>query len=523
MNENLKKEAEAKAKIIVNYYQSGNFDLAIANAKRLLKKFPNYIILLNIIGLSLHAQKKFNEAISYFNKSLQINPNYFLALNNIALAYRALGDNINAQNFYEKAIDRNPKFAVAISNLANLKKDLGLINEAIELYKNALVLDNNLFLTHYNLALIYQSIGKTDIAKKYFLSSLKINPSLTIADKQLSMSIKYDPEHNHLKKMEKKISDNILNDNQKIQLYFALGKAYEDCKEYKVSCEYFEKGNSLKRQYINYDPNYIQSTLNGIKTFFIKFKEDVDKINCDIEKKMIFIVGMPRSGTTLVDQILSSHKNVYGGGERKEFQETVYSHFINENIINNNKDFFKFNNINELKKIRTEYFDKIKKNINIIDEKYITDKNPINFKWIGIIKLLFPDSKIIHCSRNSKDICLSIYKNLFLSDWKWCYKVNEIEEFYKLYHLIMQFWGKNLNQYIYKISYENLISNNKKEIEKLLQFCGLPWDNSCLEFNKSKSPVTTMSIDQVRQPIYNTSINSWKNYEKYIPKLFSNL
>ena len=520
MDKKLKNEAETKAQIIMNYYQSKSYDLAIANAKKLLKKFPNYVFLFNIIGLSLQAKKEFNEAINYFHKALQINPNYFLALNNIGLSYRLMGNDEEAQIYFEKAIERNPKFATAFSNLANIKKDLNLINEAIKLYEKALELDNNLFLTHYNLALIYQSIGNTAKAKKYFFSSLKINPNLTIADKQISLSIKYDENHDHLKEMKEKLSNNKLNEDQKIQLYFALGKAYEDFKNYKISCEYLIKGNFLKRKNLNYDVKYNNKMFEKIKTFFTIFKKENNQIKFNEQKKMIFIVGMPRSGTTLVEQILSSHSKVYGAGERNEFKNLVKNNFINENI---KQKFFKFKNIDEIKLLRNKFFDKILSKTNLINETYITDKNPTNFKWIGLMKILFPESKIVHCSRNSKDTCLSIYKHLFLSDWKWCYKTNELTDYYKIYVSLMKFWKENLNEFIYDISYEKLINNNKIEVEKLLNYCELNWEDNCLNFDKNKTPVTTMSIAQVRNPIYNSSINSWKNYEQYLKPLFDEL
>ena len=520
MDKKLKNEAETKAQIIMNYYQSKNYELAIANAKKLLKKFPNYVFLFNIIGLSLQAKKKLDESINYFNKALQINPNYFFALNNIGLSYRLMGNDEEAQTYFERAIERNPKFATAISNLANIKKDLNLINDAIKLYEKALELDNNLFLTHYNLALIYQSIGNTSKAKKYFFSSLKINPNLTIADKQISLSIKYDENHPHLKEMKEKISNNKLNEDQKIQLYFALGKAYEDLKNYKTSSEYLIKGNFLKRKNLNYDFKYNNKIFEKIKTFFTIFKKENNQMKFTEQKKMIFIVGMPRSGTTLVEQILSSHSKVYGGGERNEFKNLVKNNFINENI---KQKFFKFKNIDEVKSLRNKFFDKILSKTNLINENYITDKNPTNFKWIGLMKILFPESKIIHCSRNSKDTCLSIYKHLFLSDWKWCYKTNEITNYYKIYVSLMQFWKENLDEFIHEISYEKLINNNKIEVEKLLNYCELNWEDNCLKFDKNKTPVTTMSIAQVRNPIYNSSINSWKNYEHYLKPLFDEL
>ena len=158
------------------------------------------------------------------------------------------------------------------------------------------------------------------------------------------------------------------------------------------------------------------------------------------------------------------------------------------------------------------------------DSKKISDKLPINFKWIGLIKLILPNSKIIHCNRNSKDVCFSIFKNYFVSDkLKYAYSLKELTEFYKLYSNLMKHWEKTLPKFIYNIKYENIIHNPDREIKRLLKACDLEWDASCLKFYENKRAVKTASDTQVRKKIYKTSLYSWKKYNKFINKFFKKL
>ena len=156
--------------------------------------------------------------------------------------------------------------------------------------------------------------------------------------------------------------------------------------------------------------------------------------------------------------------------------------------------------------------------------KKISDKLPINFKWIGLIKLILPNSKIIHCNRNSKDVCLSIFKNYFVSDkLKYAYNLKELTEFYKLYSNLMKHWEKTLPKFIYNIKYENIIHHPDREIKRLLKACDLEWDASCLKFYENKRAVKTASDTQVRKKIYKTSLYFWKNYKKFMNQFFKNL
>jgi len=225
---------------------------------------------------------------------------------------------------------------------------------------------------------------------------------------------------------------------------------------------------------------------------------------------------MPRSGTTLVEQIIASHNEVYGAGELKELTQIIKNNFSSDGkikFIENNEDIFD--------EMGTEYLNKLKR-FNIT-EKFITDKTPLNFRWIGIIKLIFPCSKIIHCNRSPNDNCISLYKNIFDGSLDWSYDIKEMSEYYKLYLDLMNFWNNKLPNDIYNLTYENLISDQKNEINKILKFCNLSLDENCFSFHKNKRQISTASVAQARNPIYKSSIQNWKKYEEWLSPLFDNL
>ena len=334
---------------------------------------------------------------------------------------------------------------------------------------------------------------------------LEIDPNYSIADKSLSLIHKYNSNDNHIKVMEEKLTKNIEVGDAK-RLNFALGKAYEDIGSSKKSFKFYETANKLHKRKFN---------INNEVEYFNKIKKEFEKEKIaslgDYGQKIIFVLGMPRSGTTLAEQILSSHKSVYGAGELNFLREA-----INNELFNKNGN-FNLNNSN-LKKAKDYYLEKIK----IFGNKnqFLIDKAPLNFKWIGVIKLIFPNSKIIHCKRNAMDVCWSNYKNFFTSKlMDYSYDFNDLAVFYKAYDRLMNFWKRDPENNIFDLTYEDLVSNKTFETKRLLEFCGLGWDENCLNFHKNKKAVSTASLAQVRQPLYSSSVLKWKNYSDELSEL----
>ena len=230
-------------------------------------------------------------------------------------------------------------------------------------------------------------------------------------------------------------------------------------------------------------------------------------------------MGLPRSGTSLVEQIISSHSEVFGGGELKFLEDLILNNFYKNNNLDTFQKLTKDTDL--IDNIRTKYYDYVKKISS--SRNIITDKAPLNFRWIGFIKILFPNSKIIHCKRDPKDNCLSLYKNIFDEKLDWTYNQSDISTFYSSYFDLMKFWNSKVDDFIYDVNYEKLVLNPDTEIKKLIKFCDLNWEDSCLKFYENKRPIKTVSISQARKPLFKSSISSHKNYNSFLKELFLNL
>ncbi len=497
-------QLEEKTKAILNLFKAGRFDEVISKASVLNKKFPNQPIFYNILSLTYQAKVEYEKSVKILEKGLKLFRNNIHFLNNLGLTYYKSGDLKKAKELFERCLDVDSKNIEVLNNLALLNFDLNKIKDASILYKKSLELNNNVLQTNYNYASLLQSIGKYDEAKIFLNKALLLNENFTLADQAFSQIHKYKKNDPHIEIMKNKIKNLKLSNFQLSQLYFALGKSYSDIKEYDKSFENIEYGNKLKKEIFNFNIKDEVKYFNIIKSKFENLKNK-NIISNKHDIKIIFILGMPRSGTSLVEQIISSHKMVYGCGEIKYLSE-YFHNFVNKE---NNED-----ELNLYKEKYTDYLKLLEPN-----SKIFTDKAPLNFKWIGFIKKIFPHSKIIHCKRNSLENCWSIFKNDFKNQLNFSYSLNDIADYYKIYKDLISFWKNNFSREIYEINYENLVKDTESETKKLIEFCELKWDENCLKFFDNERPIKTVSFHQVRKPVYKESLNASKVYNKYLTKL----
>tara|TARA_B100000315_G_scaffold254836_1_gene296739 strand:- start:1737 stop:3305 length:1569 start_codon:yes stop_codon:yes gene_type:complete len=510
---------------VVDIYKSGNLSKAELLAKQLINNNPKIVFLYNLLGLILAEQKKDDQAMKCYETGINIDPTYGMIYSNMGLLFykEKTASNIKkAETFYKKAISLDARIPEPHNNLGNLYNYLDKINDAIDYYKKAIDINPKFSYAHHNLGSAYVAIGKFSEAKKHFRESIKLNPYFTVTHRSLSRITKYTKEDEHFIELKKIYKNVDINDSEKkIELGFALGKAYEDTKDFDQSFIHYNEANLLQRKKINFSLKLEKEEFKEIKNIYNKKLFEKYKYSGCSNNSPIFVIGMPRSCTTLVEQILSSHKEVYGAEEVEFIPSLLKKNFGDKNprlffegIINFDKD--------NLKKIGEEYIVKMRSISN--DAKKTTDKLPINFLYIGFIKLILPNSKIVHCHRNVKDNCFSIFKNQFGSGKiKFAYDMNEIVAYYNLYENLMKYWTKLLPSFLYDIKYEDLISNTKIEIQKLLKYCNLNWSDDCLNFHNNKRLIKSASDIQVRRKIYSSSIDSWKNYEKYLSEYFTKL
>ena len=500
--------------ILMNLFNSQKFNDLIIKSKKVIRKYPNYLILYNILGSAYQNIGSFNLAKEIFIKGNKLDPTNVAINNNLANVYKNTGEIQLSENLFKRIIEKNPNYINAYVNYGNLKRDNNDFDAAINLYNKALKINDKIAAVHYSLALAYQGLGEFELAIDYAEKTLLLDEKFTQADMLISQSQKYFEKNNHYHKMVLKYRDLELNDIQKTNLLFAMSKADEDLNLIEESFKNFDLANSIWRKSLNFNINKETEFFDKMKLSFNKTNfSEIDKENVQ-KKKLIFILGMPRSGTSLVEQIISSHSNVFGAGELP-----YISKIIKNDLIFN--DYLSEENLTKLLKddsfadqLRIKYFNYLER-FNA-KETFITDKAPLNFRWIGIIKILFPNAKIIHCSRDPKDNCLSIYKNFFEGGLDFGYNQKELGAYYNIYLELMSFWKIKLPDFIFEAKYEKIIESPRVEIEKIIKFCDLKWEEDCLDFHKNKSPIKTMSTAQARKPIYR---NSLKSFEKFAPYL----
>ena len=512
--ENLKKEIQE----ILSLFNYKNFLKAEIHTKKLIEKNPKNAFLYNILGLILTEQNKINEAVNCYNLGIKIQPDYAMFYNNLGNIFKDREDYEKAKNYFEKSINLDNEIPEPHNNLGNLYTIINKHKDAINCFKKAIKIKNNFFFSYYNLGTTYKSLGEFDNAINVLKKCIILNPNFFPAHRTLSQMIKYKSEKNaHYIKL-KEISENKkIKDFQKTEIMFAIGKALDDMTKFNEAFKFFTLGNNLRRKQINFSLDKEKNNFKEIKSTFNKKIINNYKDISNYDDRTIFIVGMPRSGTTLVEQILSAHPDVYGGDELNYLPDLIKKKFTVNNEINFSKNIDK--NTKKFIDISNEYIEKIKKISK--GTKKVTDKLPINFKWIGLIKFILPNSKIVHCIRDPRDTSLSIFKSYFSNkELNYAYNLKDICEYYNLYLDIMNHWKNSFPNFVIDIHYENLVTNSETEIRNLIKKCNLKWNKDCLKFYKNKRVIKTASDTQARKKIYKNSINVWKNYEKHFIDLF---
>jgi tetratricopeptide (TPR) repeat protein len=550
--ENLKTLSKSQIDSVMSLYSKGLIDKAIFEIKALNEIYPNVPLLFNILGACYKSKGDIDAAAKMFKTAITIKPDYAEAYFNLAVVTRGLGDLNSAIESYNKAISISPNYPDAYNNLGNCFKELGKFDEAIESYEWAIAYKHNFFhaynnlgLTHvengnpndaiksyeatikikpdfldahFNLGILLKELGKKEKSISCFQNAIEINPTNPEAHRNLSMLKQFKKNDPHILQMKSILSEKNLDSSAGISLSFALSKAYEDLGDKNSQFKFLNNGSKLKKELLNYSIDKDKNKFGVLKKLFKKVPSALNSYSYEPSKvRPIFILGMPRSGTSLVEQIIASHHAVHGAGELRYFSSHV-SPVINKILKRSNSLISK----KDLLTIRTNYLDSLA-NLKV-DESIITDKMPDNFNYIGFILSAFPDAKIIHLRRDARATCWSIYKYLFDTDGNgFSFNQQDLAVYYGLYSDLMTFWHKQYPDKIYDICYEDLTTNQEEETRKLLEYCNLEWDENCLNFHKNNRAVKTVSALQVRKKMYQGSSDAWKKYEKYLQPLIKGL
>ncbi len=415
-----------------------------------------------------------------------------------------------------KAFEMNSNDAFQLDTIGCALSQLGLQKEAKKMFIGALKHepDNYKFLFNYGNALRF--LGEFKKAETQIEKCLKLQPDHYIAHWVISGLKKQSKTSNHVDRLREKAKKLSASGEAQTFLNYALGKEFEDMEDYDRSFEYLDKGARAQRSTLNYnietDKELIDTLINKMDMSF--FEEQID--NCE-SNEPIFILGLPRSGTTLVERIIGSHSDVYAAGELLNFgveakwlSEVSGRNMMTPEVITSliSKD------LSDLGRL---YIESTRGTTG--KAKHFIDKLPFNFLYIGLIAKVLPNASIIHVKRNPMDSCFSMFKQKFALAYPYSYDLCELGQYYVLYKQLMDHWHSVLPGRIHDVSYEDLVNNQEHVSKKLIEYCGLDWQDQCLRFHKNKEAVSTASAAQVRKPIYKGSLEKWRCYEKHLEPL----
>ena len=525
---------------LLEYYQKGLFSDAEKLAKSITKKIPKHQFAWKVLGAvlkqtgriseSLVAGKKSvqlapQDAAAHYNlgntfkelnrleeseasyiKAIALKPDHAEAHNNLGVTLQELGKIEDAEVNLRQAIVLKSDYAEAHSNLGNTFRELGRLEESEASYKKAIVLKPDYAEAHYNLGVTLQELGRLEDSKISYTQAIALKFDYAEAYRSLTTLKKFVSQDEQYSKMQKLYFNKSISKEQLCHINFGLAKVCEDLGDFEQAFQHYKEGNFLRKKLLNYDINLDIVRFNQIKLSYPQIAKNLLETK-NLKNKLIpiFIIGMPRSGTTLVEQIISSHSQVTGAGELSFAAQ--FGEMIARGLSKPNTD--------ALLEFRKRYLMKLQ---NLSDHNLIIiDKMPQNFLYLGLLTTAFPEAKIVHVKRNPAAVCWANYKQYFVSKkLGYCYELDDVIKYYGLYESLMKFWAKQLPNRIYSIDYELLTVSQEDETKKLINYIDLDWEEKCLSPQENTRRVVTASNVQIREKVYQGSSQQWKKYKPFL-------
>lgn len=506
----------------VRCHQTGRIDDAMALYENALSLKPDYADVHNNLGVILAAQGRIGDAIARFERAIKLNPQYAAAHNNLSNSLAATGRVDDAIAHFERARALSPGHFDAENDLGAVLLRLGRIGEAVAHYQQVLAVNPGNIEAHNSLGTALMDQGKFDIAAAHYRLAIAFRPDYAEAHYNLAIIKTFRHGDPDLAALEALARRDDLPAGRMPFVHFALAKALDDCGDYVRAFEHLSKGNELKRRQIQYDEE------NGLA----HFKRVAAVFDCALLERFrgagdpspapIFVLGMPRSGSSLIEQILASHPEIHGAGELNALEMAANSVL---NAIPRQPPYpecIPALDAVALRRIGQSYVARL---LALGDGKVrIVDKSPGNFLLLGLIRLILPNARIIHTTRDPIDTCLSCYSRLFTTGQHYTYDLAELGRCYRAYRQLMAHWRSVLRPgAMLEVDYADVVNDLEGQARRLIDYCGLPWDDRCLRFHETARTVKTASAVQVRQPLFRSSLHRWRKYEAGLAPLLREL
>ncbi len=507
------------------------------------------------LGNALSNLSDYAEAVASYEKAIELGEHGAVAFSGLAHAYRQTGRLDEAANMFQKALALEPDHEQTLHGYGRLLIHTYKFDRAIELLEAATRRRPRAIPLLLLLSIAYQEQGEADRARHIYERILKMDPQCVDAQVglagMLALQGEYDTARGMLEPVlrehpdnatakttfatfalqfkaaeqalelsEKEIAREDTPDKIKARFHFAIAKIREKEGDLDTAFHHYKLGNELRGAH--FDHASFEHMFNLIMQSFSAEKIAALPRSSNESGNFIFIVGMPRSGTSLAEHILASHPAVHGAGELRDINYMVDSLHLKMGSPVPYPQCLDQIDTRLLNKLAQQYADQMKARAPS-GFTHFTDKLPINFIHIGFIRLLFPNAPIVHCTRDPRDTCLSCYFQMFSGELPFAYSLSDLGKFYRLYEKMMAHWNGVMERPIHVLNYEAMVENQESETRKLVAYCGLDWDDDCLNFHNTRRTVATASYDQVRRPMYKGSVGRWKAYEKHLGPLLEAL
>jgi tetratricopeptide (TPR) repeat protein len=495
--------------------QSGKVDEAIRWLGEAATQRPEKAIFHNNLAAALIQAQKPEEAAAAYWRSLAAAPDAIDTRVNLAKILQQLGRPAEAMDVLEQAVSSDPHLRAVCRNPSAERTEEARCNTALENCQHILARYPNYAPAYYSAACVLLNLGRTDEARRACERAITLNPTIPVYYHILIHSGDTDRNAAAICALEKLAGNEAaIPEKGRAMLHFLLAKGYDDQKRYEEAFTHLEKGNAIKRRMIAYDEAHEIGRMRAIAATFTLARMQNMRGAGHPCSAPVFVLGMARSGTTLVEQILACHRDVYGAGE-----VTYLPELVREGLAG--KDFpagIVTLPPEGLRRLGAMYEARLM--ARAPGAERIVDKLQYNFLHVGLIHLALPGARIIHVRRDPLDTCFSCYTLMFAGDVDFAYDLGELGRYYKAYETLMEHWRSVLPQgAMLEVQYEDLVNDLPGQARRIVDYCGLEWDERCLEFHKASRVVVTASVNQVRQPVYKSSIGRAWHYAHHLEAL----
>ena len=504
----------------------GRIDEALEAYRAGLATSPDHALTLANLGAALRAVGKRSEALAACRRAVEVAPGFAIGHNNLGNALKDSGDKAGAIGAYREAIRHDPNYAEPRANLGAIYFESGKMAEAEAAFNDALAQDAANPLAHNGLGVVLLATGRTEESAAAFRRAVALKPDYAEAYYNLTSAGPGAMGEAEVTALEATLASGTLVGADRYRLHFALGETLDGRGMAKKAFAHFVKANHLRRQELTDLGRSYKAQVNErmvdnlIRSFSADFFAGAPTSG-EPSEKPVFIVGMPRSGTTLVEQIAASHPAVVGLGEAETIEPIIAQMAKEARTSKSFPDCLAELDAAGAAKLAKVFLDRFEPSAG--DAERIIDKTPFNFHFLGMIALLFPKARIIHCRRDPRDTGLSCYIQNFRAALPWTTDLAEIGQYWRAYDRLMTHWRSVLPIAMIDVVYEDLVADQEAQSRRLIDFLGLDWDDACLDFHRTKRVVRTASSAQVRRPLYASSVGRWQAYAAKLQPLIDAL